>query len=87
MRRRAPTIGFEDMPEYLLAVDVDSPPELKRARADWLEENRLTLVDLMAWRRARDPAAKLRPPARRKWLTPEQIAELDRQREREELRW
>jgi hypothetical protein len=75
--------SFEDMPKRLRHVDADSPPKLKQARAAWLEEHSLAFVDFIAWRRAKDPLAKLRPPSRRKLMSAEQLADLDAQRERE----
>jgi hypothetical protein len=81
------TAGFADMPEPLRHVDADSPRELKQAREDWLEEHGLTLVDYFGWLRARRPGAALRPPTRRKWLSPRERAELDERLEREGLRW
>lgn len=82
------TAGFEDMPEHLRHVDADSTPELKRARADWLEGAGLTTVDLLAWRRSRNPLARLRPPSRRKLMTGAELAALDAELEREgAVRW
>jgi len=87
MRRKASRIGFADMPKYLRHVDADSPAELKRQRDRWLERHGLALVDLMAWKRAQDPAAALRPPSRRKLMRPEELAKLDEQLEKEPPRW
>lgn len=73
--------SFEDMPRRLRAVGLDSSEELKRARAAWLEASGLTLIDYFAWLRdQRGPQV----PARRKQMSAEQLADLDRQREREE---
>jgi hypothetical protein len=74
---------FEDMPEHLRHVDWASTEELKRARAAWLEEHGLAFVDFIAWKRAKDPLAKLRPPSRRKLMSAEQLAAWDAQLERE----
>jgi hypothetical protein len=71
------------MPRKVQDVGPGSPPELRQERADWLEANGLTLVDFMSWKRAQDPLAKLRPPSRRKLMSPDQLAAFDAQRERE----
>jgi hypothetical protein len=80
---REESATFEDVPEHLRHVDADSPPKLKQARAAWLEEHGLALIDFIAWKRAQDPLAKLRPPSRRKVMSPSQLAALDAQREQE----
>jgi hypothetical protein len=86
--KREERARFEDMPQELQDVGLDSSPELKRERAGWLEANGLTMVDYMSWRRAKDPAAKLRPPSRRRHMSAEELAEFDRQREQEgDPRW
>ena len=82
--RDSQTAAFEDMPEHLRAVGLDSSEQLKQEQADWLEANNLTLVDFMSWKRARDPAAKLRPPSRRRWLSRQERVALDAERQREE---
>jgi hypothetical protein len=87
MRRKASRVGFVDMPTHLRHVDADSPAEIKRRRAAWLEEHGLTLVDLQAWRRAQDPRAARRPPSRRKFMRPEELAKFDEQLEKEPPRW
>ena len=48
-------VGFEDMPEHLRHVDADSPEELVKAQAEWLEEHGLALVDYFSWLRSRRP--------------------------------
>jgi len=83
MRRKAGRLGFADMPKHLRHVDADSPPKLRQQRDGWLEEHGLTLVDLMSWKRSRNPLAKRRPPSRRKLMRLEELAVLDAQRERE----
>jgi len=83
VRRKTRGVTFEDMPRRLQDVGPDSPPELKRARADWLEGAGLTTVDLLAWQRSQDPAARLRPPSRRKLMTGAELAALDAELERE----
>ena len=77
-------ITFRDMPQHLRLVDADSPEELNRQRADWLEERGLALVNYFAWLRTQDPGAGKRPPSRRRLLTQEQAAALDAEIEREE---
>ena len=47
------------------------------------EANGLTVVDYLTWKRAQAPAVEKRPPARRKLMTPEQLAELDARIEEE----
>jgi hypothetical protein len=78
--KREERARFEDMPQRLVEASEDAA---KRERAEWLEEHGLTLVDFMSWRRAQDPTVQQRPPARRKLMTPKQLAEFDRQREQE----
>jgi hypothetical protein len=80
-------ITFRDMPEHLRHVDADSPEELKRQRADWLEEHGLSLVDYLGWLRARRPGIGLRPPSRRKLMSAEQLARMDAEIEREEFQF
>jgi hypothetical protein len=88
MKRRAPRVTFKDMPAHLQHVDADSPPTLKRERESWLAQSNLSFIDSVSWRREQGPLARLRPPSRRRLMTPEQIAELDSQREREgDPRW
>jgi phage-related minor tail protein len=87
MKRKASRVGFADMPEHLRHVDADSPEELKQQRDGWLAENGLALVDLQAWKRSRSPLAKSRPPSRRKWMSTEQLAELDSRLEQEGVEW
>ena len=82
-RERERKLTFEDMPEHLRHVDADSPAELLRARADWLEEHGLTLVDFLSWKRS--PIA--RPPSRRKLLPRAALRELDERLEQEEIQW
>lgn len=82
--KNEPSATFGDMPAELSGATDDAA---KRERNDWLEEHNLALVDYMSWKRERDPLSRLRPPSRRKWLSPEQQAELDREREEEEIRW
>jgi hypothetical protein len=80
MRRKAPKVGFSDMPELLVDAQDDAA---RRERTTWLEEHGLTLVDFLAWKRSRDPLAELRPPSRRKLMRPDELAVLDALRERE----
>jgi hypothetical protein len=80
-------VGFEDMPERLRPVDLNSPDSLKEERAEWLESNGLALVDFFAWLRTKDPKAGKRPPSRRRLLTQEQAAALDAEIEREEFQF
>lgn len=80
---RQESASFEDMRARLRNVGIDSPPELKQQRDDWLEEHHLSFVDFVTWKRARDPLAAQRPPSRRKFMTAEQLRELDEKLERE----
>ena len=78
---------FSDMPAHLQHVDLGSPGSLEHERAKWLEEAGLSFVDFMSWRRSKNPAAALRPPARRRLLSPQERAELDARLEREGFHW
>ena len=51
-----------------------------------MESHNLAFVDFCAWLRDRDPQARLRPPSRRKMLSPAQRAALDEERERDAVR-
>jgi hypothetical protein len=83
MRRKAPQVGFADMPAALRDLPPDAPDAVKAGRADWLEEHGLTLVEYFGWLRSRNPEAVKRPPARRKLLSPKERARLDAERELE----
>jgi hypothetical protein len=83
MRRKAPSVGFADIPASLRDLSLDAPAALRQARTAWLSEHGLTLVDYFGWLRSRRLAARLRPPSRRKFMSPEQLAALDAERERE----
>jgi hypothetical protein len=80
VRRKAPRVGFSDMPKRLVEARDD---QAKRERLDWLEAHGLALVDFLSWKRSQDPLAKLGPPSRRKFMPAEQLTELDARRERE----
>ena len=71
------TVTFEDVPAGLTG----------QARAKWLSEHGLSVVDYFAWLRNQDPAAGKRPPARRRLLSPQARAELDARLERDEQQW
>lgn len=73
--------SFDDMPKRL--VDARDDTE----QLEWLERHELSLVDFFSWRRAQDPSATKRPPARRKLLTQRERAELDLEREIEDFEW
>ena len=81
MRRKAPKVGFADLPPSLRDLSLDAPAALKEARAAWLQRHGLAFADFLAWKRSRDPLAKLRPPSRRKFMSPKQLAEFDARRE------
>ena len=85
-KRQQKLANFDDIPEELQAVDLDSPEALKDERNQWVESNGLSMVDYFTWERDQLDARRggpIRPPARRKLLTPKQRAELDAQREQE----
>ena len=86
-RRYEPKATFSDMPARLQHVDPDSPDSLKEEQAQWLEEAGLSFIGFIEWKREQNSAAKSRPPARRKLLTPEQVAALDAERAREGSPW
>jgi hypothetical protein len=50
MRRKAPKVGFSDMPEALRELPLDVADE--QVRAAWLGEHGLTFVDFISWRRS-----------------------------------
>jgi hypothetical protein len=83
MRRKAPRVGFDDMPPELHPPQEGrEPSERLAARHVWLETNGLRLVDYLGWLRSRRLGAHRRPPSRRRWLSREQLAQLDAERER-----
>jgi hypothetical protein len=85
MRRKLRGLGFTDTPQRLVYAGDNAT---KRVRAAWLEQAALAFVDFCIWRRRQDPVAKLRPPSRRKFLSAAELAELDKEREREgDSRW
>jgi hypothetical protein len=71
------------MPASLRDLPMDVPAALKQARASWLAEQGLTLVDYFAWLCHHRLAARLRPPSRRKLMDAEELARLDAELERE----
>jgi hypothetical protein len=83
LKRKAPAVTFADMPSPLLEVGPDSSRALKEEREAWLEAHNLAAIDFFAWKRAQDPLAALRPPSRRKFLSPKEREALDDERERE----
>ena len=88
MRRRAPRVGFSDMPKRLQRREGDSRERAAR-RMRWLERHGLSVVDYFGWLRSQDPRGASRPPSRRKFMSTEELAELDARREREgdDLGW
>jgi len=72
-REKKQAVTFEDVPADLTGG----------AQAEWLEARGMSFVDFLDWMQDQDPLAKLRPPARRKLMSAEQLATLDTQRERE----
>ena len=80
--KRKKTATFEDLPERLQRSEGESR-QTSKERFAWLESHGLSLVDYFTWLRAQDPLAAMRPPARRKLMTSEQLAELDAKRELE----
>ncbi len=79
-RKKVQRASFVDMPEELRPREGESREEV-RARHDWLDDNGLSLVDYLGWLREQVP--NRRPPSRQKFMTPEQLAELDARLERE----
>ncbi len=76
---RMQTRSYEDLPKRLRWRHGESR-ERRIQRSWWLESNGLSVVDYFGWLSAeRGP----RPPARRRHLSPEQLAELDARREQE----
>ena len=88
MRRKAPKIGFDDMPRELHSLEDDDVERLALRHA-WLEGHGLSVVDYFAWLRSRQLGAHRRPSSRRKWMTEAQLAALDAERENEgdPLKW
>jgi hypothetical protein len=85
MRRRAPRIGFGDMPKRLVEARDD---QAKREQLEWLERHGLGVVDYFGWLRSQNPRAAPRPPSRRKFMSAKELAELDARREQEgEPKW
>ena len=82
--KRRKTATFGDMPQRLVDAEDDAA---KQERNEWLEAKGLALVDFMSWKREQNSAAKLRPPARRRLLRPQERAELDARLEREGFQW
>jgi hypothetical protein len=88
MRRRAPKVGFGDMPTALRDLPLDAPAALREARNAWLAEHGLPLCDYLAWLSAGRLVSRLRPPSRRRSMSPKELAEFDARREQEgEPRW
>jgi hypothetical protein len=79
------TATFEDLPVELQPRAGESREQTK-ARWAWLEEHGLSVFDYITWKRAQNPATARRPPARRKLMTADALAELDERLAREGIR-
>ena len=84
-RRRLVSATFEDLPAELEPRERETR-EVMKARWDWLESHDLSVFDYIGWRREQLPGAALRPPGRRRQMTPDALAELDTRLEREGIR-
>jgi hypothetical protein len=82
-------VTFGDMPRHLVEIGPNSSGPLKEERVRWLEANDLLMIDFFTWKRNQLDKSRStkRPPARRRWLSGRERAELDAERESEPFQW